>query len=343
MNYQRKFIIAFTLLTALIFCGTIGYALLERNNTERSWTLLDAIYMTVITLTTVGYNDMDISDAGRIFTVFLLIGGFGVFTYSVSVATAFFLEGQLQDFFRLRRMIRTVEKLSNHYIICGLGDTGIHVLEEMINAEVPFVGIEMEEERLLQLADNHDFPYIHGDATDDEVLIRASVERARGLVTCLSRDQDNLFVVISAKNLNPYLRVASKAVENNSPKKLMRAGADEVVQPDQIGGIRLASGILEPHFVDFLSNIMQNQQKNRFHESIIQENSKLVGQSFAVARIRDQTGLVVIAIRSKAGKFIYNPSGDRELEVGDALLVIANKPELDRLHQLTGDTDYSQF
>ncbi len=343
MNYQRNFIIAVTLLTGILLSGTIGYILLERNNVEGPWTLLDAVYMTVITLTTVGYTDMEMSNAGRTFTLFLILGGFGVFTYSVSIATAFLIEGQLQSFFRRRKMIRTVENLSEHYIICGLGDTGVHVLEEMINAEVPFVGIEEEEERLLYLANIHDFPYIQGDATDDEVLMNAGIESARGLVTCLSRDQDNLFVVISAKTLNPRLRIASKAVENNSPIKLIRAGADEVVLPDQIGGTRLATVILEPHFTDFLSNIMQNQEKNRFHESIIQEDSALVGKRFAAAQIHNQTGLVVIAIRNKVGTFIYNLSGNRQLEVGDALLVIANRQQLQTLHELTGDPNFLQL
>ncbi|RKU37620.1 potassium channel protein [Candidatus Poribacteria bacterium] len=341
MNYQRNIIIAFTLLVGLLLAGTIGYAVLERDNPAGSWTLLDAVWMTVITLTTVGYSQLDMSDEGRIFTLFLLIGGFGVFTYSVSIATAFFIEGQLQNFFRLRKMVRTVDKLSNHYILCGLGDTGVHVLDEMLKADEPFVSIERDEERLLQLADTHDFLYIHGDATDDTMLIRAGIERARGLVTCLSRDQDNLFVVISAKKLNPQLRIASKAVENNSPAKLITAGADEVVLPDQIGGMRLASGILHPQLVDFLANIMQSQHETRFTESIVQEHSALVGLSLADARIRQQSGLVIIAIRSREGTFIYNPPYNRKLEVGDALLVIADREQLQALHKLTGDTSLS--
>ena len=150
MNYQRKIFIALTLLVSLIVTGTIGYLILEKDN---QWRLLDAIYMTIITLTTVGYSNMGMSDAGRIFTMFLLIGGFGVFTYSVTIATAFLIEGQLQSFFRQQKMIRTVDKLLNHYIICGLGDTGVHVLDEMLKAEVDFVGIEFEEERLIHLSD----------------------------------------------------------------------------------------------------------------------------------------------------------------------------------------------
>ena len=335
MNYQRKIFIALTLLVSLIVTGTIGYLILEKDN---QWRLLDAIYMTVITLTTVGYSNMGMSDAGRIFTMFLLIGGFGVFTYSITIATAFLIEGQLQSFFRQQKMIRTVDKLSNHYIICGLGDTGVHVLDEMLKAEVDFVGIEFEEERLIHLSDTRNFLYLQGDATDDELLLRAGIERAQGLVTCLSRDQDNLFVVISARKLNPHLRIASKAVEDNSPGKLITAGADEVVLPDHIGGLRLATGLLQPQLVGFLENMTQNRLDAQFNESIIQEDAPLDGISLRAASIHEQTGLVVIAIQDSDGTFLYNPPGDMKITAGDALLVIANQKQLQTLHKLTGDS-----
>ncbi len=337
MNYQRKILIAPILLMSLIVTGTVGYLLLERDNPEGEWKLLDAVYMTVITLTTVGYGNMGMSDEGRVFTLFLLIGGFGVFTYSVTIATAFLIEGQLQSFFRQQKMIRTVDKLFNHYIICGLGDTGVHVLDEMLKAEVDFVGIEVEEERLIHLSDTRNFLYLQGDATDDELLMRAGIERAQGLVTCLSRDQDNLFVVISARKLNPRLKIASKAVEDNSPGKLITAGADEVVLPDHIGGLRLASGILQPQLVGFLENMTQNRQGAQFTESIIQKDSPLDGISLKAASIQEQTGLVVVAIQDSDGEFLYNPPGDKKVVAGDALLVIASQKQLHTLHKLTGD------
>ena len=334
MNNQRKIIIALAMLIGLLVTGTIGYLMLEKDS---GWDPLDAIYMTVITLTTAGHDDLEMSDNARIFTILLLLGGIGVFTYSVTVATTLLIEGQLQNFFRQQRMTRTVDKLSNHYIICGLGDTGVHVLDEMLKAEVDFVGIEAEEERLIHLTDTRNFPYLHGDATDDELLIRAGITTASGLVTCLSRDQDNLFVVISARKLNPHLRIASKAVEDNSPGKLITAGADEVVLPDHIGGLRLASGILQPQLVGFLENITQNRDGAQFTESVIQKDSPLEGISLKAASIREQTGLVVIAIRDNDRTFLYNPPGDKKMVAGEALLVIANQKQLQTLHKLTGD------
>ena len=338
MNYQRKILFALIMLFGLLVTGTVGYLVLEKDNPQHGWQLLDAVYMTVITLTTAGHDDLEMSDSGRIFTILLLAVGIVVFTYSVTIATAFLIEGQLQSFFRQQKMSRTVDKLSDHYIICGLGDTGVHVLDEMLKAEVDFVGIEFEEERLIHLTDTRNFPYLHGDATDDELLIRAGIARARGLVTCLSRDQDNLFVVISARKLNPHLRIASKAVEDNSPGKLIIAGADEVVLPDHIGGLRLASGILQPQLVGFLDNITQNQDGAQFTESVIQKDAPLDRISLKAASIRDQTGLVVIAIRDNDGTFLYNPPGDKKMVAGEALLVIANRKQLQTLHKLTGDS-----
>ncbi len=332
MNYQSKTIIAFLLLLGLIVMGTIGYLIIEPD-----WELLDAVWMTVITVTTVGYGDRGMSDAGRIFSLFLLIGGIGMFIYSITIATTFLVEGELLSFFKHRRMMNSVDKLSNHYIICGIGDTGVHVLDEMLKSEVSFVGIEADDERLEHLAETRDFLYIHGDATDDDVLIRSGVERAKGLVACLSRDQDNLFVVISAKNLNPTLRIASKAVEHNSPDKLITAGADEVVLPDHIGGIRLASGILEPHLIDFITKMQGSRQTTRFAESIVQPESKLDGVTLRESHIQEETGLVVIALRSKDGTYIYNPAGDWKIEAGDGLFIIADPRQIQALDKLTGD------
>ena len=331
MNYQSKTIIAFLLLLGLLVMGTVGYTIIEK------WTLLDAIWMTVITVTTVGYEDLGMSNSGKVFSIFLIIGGIGMFIYSITIVTTFLVEGELLFFFKHRRMMNAVEKLSNHYIVCGLGDTGVHVLDEMLKSDVSFVGIELDEKRLEYLAETRDFLYIHGDATDDDVLIRSGVERARGLVACLSRDQDNLFVVISAKNLNPTLRITSKAVEHNSPDKLITAGADEVVLPDHIGGIRLASGILEPHLIDFITKMQESRQTTRFAESIVQSESKLDGVTLRDSQIQEETGLVVIALRSKDGTYIYNPAGDWKIEAGDGLFIIADPRQLQALNRLTGD------
>ena len=333
MRYQRNIIIALGSLFALFIIGVIGYTIIE----QKSWTLFDAIYMTVITLTTVGYGDNGLSDTGKAFTIILLIGGIGVFTYSVSVATAFIVEGQLREVFRRRKMKKAIAKLSNHYIICGIGDTGVHALDEMIQMDVKFVAIERDQERIEHLLETRNFLYVQGDATDDEMLIRAGIEHAHGLIASLSTDQNNLFVVLSAKQLNPRLRVVSKAVEDNSPRKITKAGADEVVLPDHIGGLRLASAVIRPIVVDFLDIMLKSQVATRFAESVIQSESTLVGKTLSEAQILDRTGLIVIAVHNRQGNFMYNPSGQLKLDVDDALITIADNEQLQGLNKLTGD------
>ena len=273
MGYQRSFTIAMISLVVLFTIGVIGYWIIEGDNPHHKWTVFDAIFMTVITLTTVGYSDDNMSKVGRAFTVFLLIGGLGIFVYSVGVATAFIVEGQFREVFRRRKMEKSINKLSNHYIVCGIGDTGIHALEEMIQMNIDFVAIEQDQERINHELGTKDFLYVQGDATEDEVLIRAGVERARGLIASLSRDQDNLFVVLSAKQLNPRLKIASKAVEANSLSKLKQAGADEVVLSDYIGGMRLASTVTRPIVVNFLDIMLRSQETMRFAASVIQSGT----------------------------------------------------------------------
>ena len=338
MRNQRNVIIALISLATLFFIGVIGYTVIEGDNPHENWTVFDAIYMTVITLTTVGFSDCNMSNTGRIFTVVLLLGGFGIFVYSISVATAFIVEGELREVFRRRKMEKSIDKLSNHYIICGVGDTGVHALDEIIKMNIDFVAIEREQERIDHLLETKDFLYVHGDAIDDEVLIRGGIERAQGLIASLSRDQDNLFVVLSAKQLNPDLKIASKAVEDNSPPKLRQAGADVVVLPDHIGGLRLASTIVRPIVVDFLDIMLKHQVTTRFAESVIQPESSLVGVTLSEAGIPDLTSLVVIAVHTRHGDFIYNPSSELKLDVGDALIIIADNEQLQSLNGLTGDT-----
>ena len=337
MRYQRNFIIAMISLIVLFATGVVGYWVIEGDNPHQKWTIFDAVFMTVITLTTVGYSDDNMSKMGRAFTVFLLLGGLGIFVYSVSVATAFIIEGQFREVFRRRKMKKSIDKLSNHYIVCGIGDTGVHALEEMLQMNIDFVVVEYEQERIDHLLETKDFPFVQGDATEDETLIRAGIERARGLITSLSRDQDNLFVVLSAKQLNPKLKIASKAVEANSLAKLKQAGADEVVLSDYIGGMRLASTVTRPIVVNFLDIMLRSQVTTRFAESVIQPGTPLVGLTLGEAGIPDRTNLMVVAVHKREGDFIYNPSGRLRLEAGDALIVIADNEQLQNLNKLTSD------
>lgn len=338
MEHHRSIIIAVLSAFSIFIIGVVGFYIIESDNPHGAWTLTHAIYMTVITLTTVGYSDYNMSDEGQIFTVVLVIGGIGVCFYSLSVATAFIIEGRLQKVFWKRRMDKSIHKLSNHYIVCGIGDTGVHALDELIHLNAEFVAIERDHDQIERLLETRNFLYVQGDATEDEALIRAGVDRAQGLIASLSTDQDNLFVVLSAKQLNRDLRVTSKAVEESSRAKLAKAGADDVVLADQIGGLRLVSTVIRPVVVDFLDDMLKHQVTTRFAESIIQSESPFVGLTLREARIPDETGLVVVAVRNRPGDVIYNPSGELRLDEGDALIVIADNRQLAILNQLTRDT-----
>lgn len=338
MRFQRNVIIALVALVGLFLIGVVGYGLIEGGHSPEAWTVFDSVFMTVITLTTVGYGDEDMSQNGRIFTVFLLIGGFGVFAYSITLATAFIVEGGFIQVLRRRKMESGLAKYSNHYVICGLGNTGVHALDELLRMEEQFVAIECEDARIQNLLDSRHFSYVCGDATDDEVLIHAGVKRATGLITCLSKDKDNLFVVLSARELNSDLRIVSKAIDDNTPPKLLKAGAADVVLSDQIDGMRLASRAVRSDVVDFLDTMLKCQQVTRFSESVIRERSELIGLTLSQARIQDRTGLVTMAVRNRQGEFIYNPGGTLKLNLGSALIVIADNEQLEELNKITGDS-----
>ncbi len=328
---HRMILIAILSLCVLFLIGVIGYSIIEPE-----WSLSDALFMTVITLTTVGYDDLGMSHNARVFTILLILGGIGIFLFAVGTLTSFIIEGQLNRLLRRRRMDKTIEQLKDHYIVCGAGDTGIHVIEEFLKMGTPFVVIDMDSERMQRLLETRRFLYIHGDATHDETLIAAGIKHARGLVTALSADKDNLFVIVSARELNPDLRIVSKAVDETACQKLRRAGANDIVQPDYIGGLRIASVLLRPQVVQFLDMMLGEQEHTRFDEAIIQEGSELVGKTLAEAEIPKRTGLLVVALR-RAGeqRFIYNPRRDLVLHASDVLVVIGEQKAIRKLHRFT--------
>jgi len=315
--------------------GVLGYIIIEDN-----LSLLDAIYMTAITLTTVGYSDERIStNGGRIFTIIIIIVGIGIFAYCISSAVAFIIEGELTDILKNRKMEKQIEKLKSHCIICGAGDTGINVIDEFVKMNKSFVVIEEDNERLLRLLKSYTFPYIQGDATNDETLLKAGVERATGLIASLSDDKDNLFVVLSARQLNPSMRIISKAIEEGAYQKLRKAGADDVIFPDAIGGLRMASSMIRANVVNFLDVMLRHQNETtRFSEVTIGRNSVLIGSTLINAKIPQKTELLVIAIQ-KAGenRFTYNPKPETKFTPGDNLIVIGDINQVQKLMQLAKD------
>lgn len=291
--------------------------------------------MTVITLATVGYGETHpLSVAGRIYTIFLILAGMGVLLYGVSSMTAFFVEGELQAILRRRKMRRTVKKLSGHAIVCGAGRTGRHVIEELKKTRTPFVVIEADPKEARALEDEGVI-VVHGDATQEEAMREAGVEKAGRMVVCLTEDKDNLFVVLSARGLNGRMRIVTRYVDENSMDKLKRAGADAVVSPNAIGGLRMASEALRPAVVSFLDTMLRSTKGTlRVAEAAVQNGSRMANRAIAAARITDRTGLLVLSLRGTDGGYLFNPPGQTVLKAGCTLIVMGDVDGVKKLQAM---------
>lgn len=327
------------LLLLLTVVGAIGYKVV--GGPDATW--LDAVYMTAITLTTVGYGEaIDLSDSpgGRVFTVLLLGAGVGTFLYFFSNVTAFFVEGTLDHLFWRRRMARKTRRQSDHFIVCGGGHTGEHVVQELVETRRPVVLVERDPNRIAELQSKlGDVAAVEGDATDDDTLHAAGVMRARGLITCLSSDKDNLLVTFSANSIRPSLRIVSRCVDEEFRTKLDRAGASAVVSPNHIGGLRLVSEMIRPTVVSFLDIMLRDKEARlRVEELEIEAGSSLVGRTVGELRAGGRPGVTLIALRDASGDWASNPAPELRLEAGAQLIVICD-PEGRALLEREGGAD----
>jgi voltage-gated potassium channel len=314
------------LLLIVFVVGTIGYAIIGGDG--HSW--LDAVYMTTITLTTVGYEEA-IELSGRpwaqAFTIVLLLTGVGTFVYFFSHLTAFLVEGTLERLFWRRRMAREIGRLDDHFVVCGAGRTGEHVLHELIQTRRPFVLVDQDEVRVQELHRRYGvgFPAVVGDATEDEVLIAAGLERARGLVACVSSDKDNILVTFAARHLNPHVRIVARCSEARVEAKLERAGANAIVSPDRIGGLRMISEMVRPTVVSFLDLMLRDaQQRWRVEEVTVHKGSQLDGATPGSLRSRAIRDLAVLAVRAVDGSWIYNPGDESTFEPGMGIIFMGS-------------------
>lgn len=334
---RRKLLSAGLMLLSIYSIGTVGYYLLGRGR----WALGDCAYMTVISLTTVGYGEtldgLPEVPYARGFTASLLVLGAGIALYFVSVLTTFLVEGEFFQIQRRRRMRKQIKKMKDHIIICGVGRTGLHVLNEIVASGRPFVVIDTDHDRLQRCQEKHgqDLKVLVGDATDDNMLLEAGIKEAQGIVACLPNDQGNLYVVITARVLNPSLRIVAKAVEPMAVGKLLTAGADRVVSVNTIGGLRLASEMLRPNVVTFLDQMIHDRDKNlRFDEVTIPERSRLANLPLARSGLRAERNLLIVAAREAgSSQYTYSPGGDFMLKVGMTLIVLGETASVQRLRE----------
>ncbi|NCO33589.1 MAG: hypothetical protein AUJ92_02255 [Armatimonadetes bacterium CG2_30_59_28] len=310
----------------LIFVGgTLGYHAITRGQAS----LLDCFYMTVISITTVGYGEVvpiENSPLGRIFTIVVIVSGMGLLTYGVSTLTAFLVEGELSAILGRRKMMKAIDKLNNHFIVVGMGATGYQVICEMDKTQRDFVVIDIDEERLRRLSEQHPFLYLVGDATDDSIFHDAGIDRAEGVVVVLPDDKDNLFVTISVRQLNPRVRIIAKGVESHARGKLIKAGADSVVSPNLIGGLRMVSEMIRPAAVGFLDLMLRDSQHTvRIEDVTVSDRSALCGRNLRDSGIRQQYGLLVMATRPEGQlQFDYNPGPETILQGGMDVVVLGD-------------------
>lgn len=316
--------------------GTCGYVALG----EGRWSWADALYMTVITLSTVGYGELpgfDEVPAARWFTVALILVGTGVLLYAMSAVTAFIIEGDLQGILRRRAMDRRIDALRDHVILCGLGSTGGHVAAELHANGTRYVAVDLRAEKLGRIAREHGIEplLVEGDATEESVLERAGIHRAAGLIAALTDDRDNLFLTFTARAMNPRLRIVTKAVEPDNEPKIRRAGADQVINPTWLGGVRMVGAMHSPAVVRFMDEMIRDHaDPHRVEEFTVGERSTVAGRPLREAGLRAHGDALVLAVRSAQGTLRYNPPGDAVLTPGDTLLILARTDrwaELDAL------------
>lgn len=328
MTDWRRLRLALAMLTSIFVLGTIGYVAL-------GFSLLDAIYQTVTTVATVGFREVQpLDDVGKVFTIILILIGVGTALYTFSVVLETLFEGHIRDLFGRRRMERQIDAMQDHVIVCGWGRVGRAIGEELESAHTDLVVVDLDPVRVSET----ELPAIVGDATVDRVLERAGLARARALVAALDSDAGNLFVTLSARSLCPDLFIVSRARVEESEEKLRRAGADRVVNPQKIGGARIAAFVLQPHVTEFLDVVMHDRGLEfRLEEVLVPAESSIAGQSIRDAHLRDRTGALVLALREEDGQFNTNPSPDTTIHAGQVLIAIGTPAELDSLERTIGD------
>jgi voltage-gated potassium channel len=320
----RHLIIGFIILLFTIIAGITGFMMIE------GWSFIDALYMTVITITTTGFQEVHpLSEVGHVFTVILIIMSFGTIFYIGGTGVQFVIESK---FIRRRRMIKQIEKFNDHYIVCGFGRMGSHICDKLEEAKVAFIVVENNPRNFPKL-DALGYLYDKGDAASDDTLLRVGIKKAKGLVAVLSSDPENVFATLSARVLNPSIFIVARAIDEDTESKLIKAGANRVVKPYELGGSRMAEIVLRPGVLDFI-DVVYGSKKVDIHieEITVKTGSKMHKKTLADLPLRSEFNTIIVAIQNEdKGIFIYNPKGETIVDEGNKLIAIGEEANLDKL------------
>ncbi len=315
-------------LAAMLVLGSLGYVIIE------GWSFFDGLYMTITTLTTVGYGEIrPLTTAGRAYTMVLILTGVGLMLSIIGALAKVVVEGELQDALGKRKIRRKVEKLKDHYVICGFGRLGKIIARQLSQAGIPLVVVENNPEAISSL-DAEEYPFVMGDATREEVLLEAGIERAKGLVAVLHSDAGNVYITLTARSLNPKLYIVARGEEPGSHQKLLRAGADKVESPYEMGGRKMAHTILRPTVTTFMDLAMQDGVEWSMEEIAVGEGSPLVGVPLINTGIRKDLNLIVVAIKRLDGNLLFNPTPQATIQGGDTLIVVGMRHNLEKLEEM---------
>ncbi len=328
-KYFRKLYIAGGLILALLTTGISGYVLIEH------YTFLDSFFMTIITVATVGYREVNpLSDAGKVFTSFLIIFSIGTFAYAVSVVTKYVIEGEFQTYFRHYQVNKEILKLKNHVIVCGYGRNGRQACDQLRSQHESFVAIESNADNIAHMREDGNVLFIEGDATEDEVLLEAGIKHAKALITALPNDASNVFVVLTAREMNPDLKIISRASEDASENKLKRAGANNVIMPDKIGGTHMAALVVKPDVLEFIDHI--TGRINIKLEEILYNSlpERMRDKSIRELEIRNKTGANIIGFKTAAGEYVINPPPDTVMQPDAKLFVLGTAEQVSKFKEI---------
>ncbi len=333
-QFKRRLVFVALMIAVVLTFGTLGFTFIA------GYPPFDAFYMTLTTITTVGYREIhDLTHAGRIFNTFVIIFGVTTIFFAIGAMTQSVIELELGEFFGKRRMKRMIDKMDKHYIVCGYGRVGRAATHELQLAGVPIIVVDRNPEKVERAA-RAGLPAIAADSTQDATLEQAGVRRARGLIAALATDADNLFLILSAKTLNPDLKVAARAGEEEAEQKLRRAGADTVFAPYTNAGHHLALSLVRPHVVQFLDAATKDIGLDLCLEQMrVSEGSEMVAKSLKQMQLRRDLGVIVLAIRKAHGEMLFNPPADALLGAGDYLIVMGEHQNVRKLEALLAEVN----